>query len=143
MAVTSLPHSQNGAKPQAGSRPVTKVVPLLAPQIDHLHELRDLIRRAQAEERRMTGDILRTMEAAGLTRLAGRQAVALIDQRTILKPDPQLFVEAVGEAAWSALTVSVTAARDLLGEHHLKAISETTSSPVLRVESLPAAPGAA
>jgi hypothetical protein len=138
MAIHTLPQSPNGTKPHG--RP-GRVIPLLGPQVDHLLELRGLIRRAQEEERAMTAELLRALEAAGLTRLAGRQAVAVRDERVTLKPDPQRLLEAVGEPSWAALTVSVTAARRLLGEEDLAAISEKITTPVLRVE--PLAPPAA
>jgi hypothetical protein len=46
----------------------------------------------------------------------------------------------VGEPAFEAMTVSITAARRLLGEDALNGISQTTTSPVLRIE--PATPAA-
>jgi hypothetical protein len=88
MTVTSLPHSTNGVKPTNGTRAPRRVAPLLGPTIDHLLELRDLIRRAQAEERTMTAEIVRAMESAGVTRLEGCDAVAILDRRTTLQPDP-------------------------------------------------------
>ncbi len=132
MTATRLAPSPNGSKPSTAPR----VVPLLGPTIDHLLELRALIRRAQEQERQMTADIIRAMEGAGVSRLDGGMAVAVLEQRTNLHPDPELFLQAVGARAYAALTVSVTAARKLIGADDLDAISETTVSPVLRVESL-------
>lgn len=134
MASLTVHQPLNGTKPLDGIRPPARVVPLLGPEVDHLAELRDLIRRAQAEERRLTAEILTALRAAGLRRLAGRQAVAVLEARTTLRPDPQLFHEALGPRAFGAMTVSVTAARTLLGEDDLAAISEATTSPVLRIE---------
>jgi hypothetical protein len=111
-------------------------LPSLTANVDHLAELRGLIRQAQDEERRITADVLSMMQAAGLDRLEGREAVAVRDSRTTLKPDPELFHTALGAPAFGAMTVSVTAARRLLGEDELAAISETTTTPVLRVEPL-------
>jgi hypothetical protein len=134
MAMPTVRHSPDGVKPDPADRPAAKVVPLLGPQIDHLFELRDLIRRAQDEERRMTAEILGVMEAAGLTRLAGQQATAIVDRRATLRVDPELFHRAVGGAAYEAMSVSVGAARPLVGEADLGAISEATTTPVLRLE---------
>lgn len=142
MASPTVHHSSNGTKLVNGAQPQARVIALLGPQVDHLFELRALSRRAQDEERRMTAEVLEALQIAGLDRLAGQQAVAIVDERSTLRPNPQLFAVAVGPRAWGAMTVSVTAARKLLGEDDLQAISEITTSPVLRVEPLPAAPAA-
>jgi len=90
MSVTTLPLSRNGTKPPVPLR----AFPALGEQIDQLHELRGLIRQSQEAERRLTAEVLAGLQAAGLTRLAGAKAVATIDRRTNLKPDPELFVGA-------------------------------------------------
>jgi len=54
-----------------------------------------------------------------------------------VRADAALFLEAAGSRAPEALTVSVAAARRLLGEAELEAISETLTTPALRVEPLP------
>lgn len=51
-----------------------------------------------------------------------------------LAVDPELFVEALGKASYVALTVSVSKARELIGEQDLQAISEATTTPALRIE---------
>jgi len=122
--------SRNGTKP----RP--RVVPLLGPKIDHLLELRGLIRRAQEEERAMTGEIITAMAAAGVARLQGHQAAAILDERITLKPDPVSFLAATGAEGYAAVSVSITAARRLMGADQLAAISEVTINPVLRCEPL-------
>ena len=112
---------------------------LLAPvraDVDHLLELRGLIRCATEQERAMTAAILHAMGAAGVDHLAGLAAVAIRDTRTSLNPDVGLFVEALGPRAYDALTVNVTPARRLMGADDLVAISETIVSSVLRVEPL-------
>jgi len=124
-----------------GTKPHPRVVPLLGPKIDHLLELRGLIRRAQDEERQMTAEIVQAMAAAGVARLQGHQAAAILEQRTNLRPDPVSFLAATGAEGYAALTVSMTAARRLMGADQLAAISEATTSSVLRVE--PLAPAAA
>ena len=139
---------QNGAHAPArnGHRPAGKVVPLLAglaDKVDHLAELRALIRQAQQAERELTHEILAALQAAGLDRLAGLRALAVRDTRATLQPDPQLFVEAAGPRAWEAMAVRLEAARRLIAADLLEAISEKTTSPVLRVEALPAGPAAA
>ena len=135
MSTITVASSRNGTKP----RPAPRVVPLLGSTIDHLAELRALIRRAQDEERAMTAEILRAMQAAGVSRLEGGEAAAILDQRVTLRPDPALFHETLGARAYAAMTVSVTAARQLMGADDLAAISETTTTPVLRVEPIESA----
>ncbi len=112
---------------------------LLAPvrgDVDHLAELRGLIRRATEAERAMTTAISSAMDAAGVSRLEGAGAVALLERRTTLHPDPELFLEAAGTAGYAAVTVSVTTARRLMAADDLAAISEVTTNPVLRVAPL-------
>ncbi len=121
-----------------GLRDVTRER-LLAPvraDVDHLAELRGLIRRAQDTERQLTAEVLHAMEGAGVERLEGEQAAAIRDTRTTLRPDVGLFLEALGARAHEALTVNLTAARRLIGADDLAAISETITTPVLRVEAL-------
>ena len=116
-------------------RPAKPVQPGLAQQVDDLHELRGLIRKSQEAERILTQQVLGTLTAAGLEQFEGAQAVAIVGQRVNLVPDVQLFLEALGPRALEALTVSVTAARKLMGADDLAAISEATTTPVLRIES--------
>ncbi len=104
--------------------------------VDHLAELRGLIRRAQECERQLTAEVLHAMEGARVERLEGDQAVAIRDTRTTLRPDVGLFLEALGPRAHEALIVNLTAARRLIGADDLAAISETVTTPVLRVEAL-------
>jgi len=115
-------------------RPAKPIQPHLGQLIDDLFELRGLVHRAQANERAMTAEVLQALTAAGLERYEGEGAVAIVGQRVTLAPDPQLFLEALGPRAWEPLTVNVTAARRLLGADDLAAISETTTTAVLRVE---------
>ena|SRR5216684_4224225 len=131
MSTMTVPHSRNGTKPV----PSLRLVPSLGAKVDHLAELRELIRRAQAAEREESAEVLAGLEAAGLTRLAGDRAVAVVGERISLTVDPELFLEAVGPAGYAAVTVSVTAARRLMGADDLAAISETTTTPVLRLEA--------
>lgn len=134
--------SPNGTKPRPAAKSRVVPLPSLAASVDHLAELRGLIRRAQDEERKITAEILGVMASAGLDRLEGTEAVAIRDERTTLKVDVGLFLEAAGTAGYDALTVSVTAARKHLGEDDLRAISEATTTPALRVlprENSPAA----
>jgi len=116
------------------SHPAKPVQPHLGQLIDDLFELRGLVHRAQANERAMTAEVLQALTAAGLARYEGDGAVAIVGQRLNLAPDPQLFLEALGPRAWEALSVNVTAARRLMGADDLAAISETTTTAVLRVE---------
>jgi hypothetical protein len=133
MSTITMASSPNGSKPRPGRTP-GKVVPLLGPSIDHLLELRELIRRAQDEERKMTAEVVAGLQATGVTRLAGHQALAILDVRTTQRVDPQRLHETLGASAFQAMTVNITVARQLLGTEALLAISEVTTSPVLRVE---------
>lgn len=128
------PHSPNSTKPAPPRRP--------RPGRDDQPPLR-VARPAAAvrvEERRLTAEGLAGLEAAGLTRFAGQRAITSVEQRTTLRSDPQLFLEAAGAGGYAALTVSVTAARRFLGADDLAAISEATTTPMLRVEPIKAAP---
>lgn len=132
MASHTIPHPTNGMQPFT-SRPAARVVPLLGPQVDHLFELRGLIRQAQEEERKMTAELLAAMDATGQTRVSGQRAMAAVARRTTLAVDPELFLRAVGAEAYRAMTVSVAAARRLMGEDDLLAISEAATAPTLRI----------
>jgi hypothetical protein len=112
----------------------------LAQKIDDLAELRTLIRQATATERQLTGEILTELAARRVTRFEGSQAVAMLEHRTTLSVDPGLFLLATGKAGHAALAVSVTKARELLGEQDLVAISEKSTTPALRLEQRTADP---
>jgi hypothetical protein len=116
--------------------PLRRALPAVAADVDHLLELRGLIKRAQAEERRVTSELVAHLTTRGLAAIQGTHAVAMVDVRTTLQIDPALFLEAAGARAPEALTVSVTAARRILGQADLEAIAETVTTPVLRVEAL-------
>jgi len=130
MGTLIVAHPTNGAKASLTAR----ILPLAAPQVDRLLDLRASLKRLQAEERALTAELVGVLEAQGLRALQGTRAVAVLDQRTSLRVDPELFHRAVGPAAFGAMTVRVEAARTLLGAADLAAISEATMSPVLRVE---------
>lgn len=137
MTSTTVASSPNGTKSPNGHPGQARVIPLLAPlraKIDHLAELRGLLNQAGRAERELTADVLQALQAAGMDRLEGRHAVAILQLRTTQAVDPALFHEALGSKALAAMTVSVTAARRLLGADDLAAISETITTPVLRVE---------
>jgi hypothetical protein len=136
MATITVPQSLNGTKPLAPAR----VIPLVGGKVDHLAELRALIRQAQDAERELTAELVRTMTAAGVDRLHGAQAEAKLEQRTTLRPDPELFLQETGAAGYGALSVSVTAARRLMASDDLAAICEATTTRVLRVEAIAPAP---
>jgi hypothetical protein len=125
MSAASVTPLSRTAKPGAAK---------LGQQVDDLFELRTLIRQSQEAERRLTLESRQAMEATGTNRLQGAAAVAVLDGRDNLTVDPQLFLEAVGDRAWSAIRVVLTEARAFLGEEDLRAIGETTTTPILRVE---------
>lgn len=111
----------------------------MAQKVDDLAELRALIRRATATERELTGEILTELAGLRVARFEGGEAVAVLEHKTCLTVDPELFMLAAGKSAYAALTVKVTMARELVGERDLLAISETSTTPVLRVEARTAA----
>jgi hypothetical protein len=127
-----------------GARPAGKLIPLLAlaplrEKVTHLAELR----QAETAERALTLEILTALERAGLDRLAGREVVAVRGERENIQVDVQLFHEALGPCAFAALSVGVVAARKLMAEDDLRAISSVTASPVLRLVAIEPAPAAA
>ena len=118
----------NGNGHAVGAAPVAALV-------DRLHDIRDTLKRLTAEERQATGALVEALQTLGLREAVGATARASLTTRTVLTVDPGLFVEAVGLArALPALSVSVTAARHLVGADDLAAISETATVPVLRVD---------
>ena len=126
----------NGHKTHAVPTPIARVLPLVGAKVDRLLELRAALKVLQEEERTLTADIVTAVKTQGLLAVQGIRAVALLEPRTSLKVDPALFLEAAGPRAGEALTVTVTAARRLLGEDELRAISETVTTLALRVEPL-------
>lgn len=135
--ISSVAHQRTNGRPTHLARTIS----LAEPKVDRLLELREALRRLQAEERVLAGEVLGMLEGYGLGALQGRSAVAILDERTALKVDPKLFHDAAGPAAYQAMTVSVTQARRLLDAEALLAIAETSTTPVLRVEPLPAGAG--
>jgi|SRR5216683_7140711 hypothetical protein len=101
----------------------------LSQQVDDLFELRGLIKKSQATEKALTQQITGTLKAAGLAQFDGQRSVAILGERTVLTPDPQLFLEVLGDKAFGALRVSVEDARELM----VPADSESATGPVLRV----------
>jgi hypothetical protein len=101
----------------------------LAQQVDDLFELRGLIKKSQAAEKALTQQITGILKDAGLAQFDGQQGIAILGERTVLTPDPQLFLEVLGDKAFGALRVSVEDARELM----VPADSESATGPVLRV----------
>jgi len=114
----------------------------LAQKIDDLAELRALLRKATATERELTGEILTELAGLRVSRFEGTEAVAILEHRTCLTVDPELFLLAAGTSAYGAMTVGVTKACELIGEQDLAAISETSMTPVLRIEKRDLGPAA-
>lgn len=118
--------------------PMGRVVPLLAVKIDRLADLRGQLRKLTEDERALTAEIVNAMQTGGLKTLAGSQAVATISERTALVIDAELFHQAAGPRAWSAMTVRTEDARRLMGEDDLRAISERKTTPALTVKPIEA-----
>jgi hypothetical protein len=136
MSTPILAPRSNGHKSHPVPVPTARVLPLVGAKVDRLLELRAVLRTLQEEERALTAAVVATVKAQGLLAVQGTRAVALLESRTSLKVDPALFLEAAGARAPEALSVNLTAARRLLGEDDLRAISETTTTLALRVEPL-------
>ena len=109
----------------------------LAYNVDRLHSLREQIKALTAQERELTSGIIGALQHEGGRFAHGAYARAVLDYRRTLKPDVPLFIEAAGGVALAApaLTVKVEAARHLVAGDVLTAISETLTSPYLRVEA--------
>jgi hypothetical protein len=135
MTLITVAPSSNGTKPHAAP-----IVPLIGAQVDRLAELRATLRTLETEERALTLEVSTTLQAAGVDTAHGRHAVARIEVRTITRVDPELFLELTGPKGLQAMTVSVTAARKLVVEADLAAISERSEQRALRVDTLPIAP---
>lgn len=130
------PTSVAQPKPSAKVIPIRHALARAQETVDHVAELRDLIRRAQEQERALTRELIETMDARGLRSLPGHRAVAVLEERTTLTVDAGLFLEALGPAALPAITVRVEQARHLMAADDLAAISETATGLVLRVDGL-------
>jgi len=148
MTANSTPVPTSSAKALNGARPAGKVIPLLAlaslrEKVDLLAELRQLAREAERADRELTQEILAAMERTGLDRLAGREVIAVRGARENIEVDAELFHGALGARAYNALSVGVVAARKLMGEDDLRAISTVTTTPTLRMEPVKPAPAAA
>lgn len=118
------------------SSPSPRVGSFLAAEVDQLFQLRGLIRQAEAEERRLTQEVVSALRANRVGSLRGSHAVAILAERTTLRVDPEFLHLALGRVAFSAMTVNVTAARQHLGEAELRAISEPATTAVLRTEAI-------
>jgi hypothetical protein len=134
--MATLTVTSNGSSPHAPA----PVVPLVGSQIDRLVDLRATLRTLEAEERALTLEVSTALQAAGVSTAQGRRAVARIALRTIQKVDSELFFELVGRRGLTAMSVSITAARKVVVEADLDAISEKTEQRALRVDTLPTAP---
>jgi hypothetical protein len=103
--------------------------------IDRLADLRAEKDRIEKAERELAGAVLGFLTTHNLPALRAERFTATVTERTSLTVDPTLFVEAVGgvQPAAPALRVAVERARSMLGDDVLRAISETSTAPVLRV----------
>ena len=129
-----MPVTKNGRKPGAPMLAKSAPKPSLADRIDQLADLRFLLRQSVAAEKELSAEISLAIKATGRDQAEGLSAIAILGTRTNLKVDPQLFLEATGPKGFAALSVSVTAAREFMGEQDLNAIAEPVPTPVLRVE---------
>ncbi len=108
----------------------------LAQRIDDLGQLRSLLRQSQEAERQLSNEIKALLAEAGTSEARGLEYVATVSERVDTVVDPELWLEATGKRGLVALTVSVTRARELMGEEDIRAISEPRTTPVLNVKPL-------
>jgi hypothetical protein len=121
-----------------GKKPLAKVAPktTLADLADDLYELRTLLKKSTEAERKLTAEVLEGMHRVGADRIEGAIGVAILGERTTLTPDVGLFIGALGARAHAALSVKIEAARALMAADDLAAISESSTTPILRVQPI-------
>ena len=105
-------------------------------KVDDLAELRSLVRRARAVERQLTAEISSYLEMTGLVALHGARAAARLETWKVMTVDAARFFDLVGVSALKAMSVSVSAAKRLVGGATLDAIGERKAQRVLRVAEL-------
>ena len=118
------------------ARLAARIIPSMGQKVDDLAELRSLVRRAQVAERQLTAEISSYLEMTGLVALHGAQAAARLETWKVMTVDAARFFDLVGVSALKAMSVSVSAAKRLVGGATLDAIGERKAQRVLRVEEL-------
>ena len=113
-----------------------RIIPSMGQKVDDLAELRSLVRRARAVERQLTAEISSYLEMTGLVALHGARAAARLETWKVMTVDAARFFDLVGPSALKAMSVSISAARRLVGGAALDAIGERKAQRVLRVEEL-------
>jgi hypothetical protein len=107
---------------------------IIEQQVQRLGELRQQRQVIEAQEQELVRAVRAQMAEIGLSvvRSADHQATLVTQER--LTVDPAKFRKAVTDKEFvEAATISVTAAREILGERRLRKISEVTESVQLRV----------
>ena len=117
-------------------RLAARIIPTMGQKVDDLAELRSLVRRAQAVERQLTAEISSYLEMTGLVALHGARAAARLETWKVMTVDAARFFDLVGISALKAMSVSISAAKRLVGGATLDAIGERKAQRVLRVEEL-------
>ena len=117
-------------------RLAARIIPTMGQKVDELAELRSLVRRAQVAERQLTAEISSYLEMTGLVALHGARAAARLETWKVMTVDAARFFDLVGPSALNAMSVSIGAARRLVGGATLDAIGERKAQRVLRVEEL-------
>ena len=113
-----------------------RIIPLMGQKVDDLAKLRSLIRQAQEAERQLTAEIVNYLNSTGLAALHGTRALARLETRTVTTVDAARFFGLVGPSALETMSVSVGAARRLVGAATLEAIAERKAQCLLRVEEI-------
>ncbi len=118
------------------ARLAARIIPSMGQKVDDLAELRSLVRRAQVAERQLTAEISSYLAMTGLVALHGARAAARLETWKVMTVDAARFFDLVGVSALKAMSVSIGAARRLVGGAALDAIGERKAQRVLRVEEL-------
>jgi len=113
-----------------------RIIPVMGQKVDDLAELRSLVRRAEVAERQLTAEISSYLEMTGLVALHGARAAARLETWKVMTVDAARFFDLVGVSALKAMSVSISAAKRLVGGATLDAIGERKAQRVLRVEEL-------
>jgi len=117
-------------------RLAARTISAMGQKVDDLAELRSLVRRAQAAERQLTAEISSYLEITGLVALHGARAAARLETWKVMTVDAARFFDLVGPSALKVMSVSISAAKRLVGVATLDAIGERRAQRVLRVEEL-------
>ena len=105
-------------------------------QVQRLGDLRRQRQQLEARERELARTVRRRMAEHGLRVVVGGKFEARLVTQENLKVDAAAFHQAVSKRELlESITVSVIAARDLLGDERLREISDVTQNVHLRISA--------